>query len=280
MTTTWQDYGEGDCPLHQMFMWHETRGGNEHANRMKERTGPLRGATVHRQGGDVLIFPMRSVAPLRSGNNRCTPDPLQEQCRVCESTKEEHCVECSAMRRPDADHTADSATKARAVAPSWINPVVLRGHMGGPAVHECTDEDGKSNSEGSRRPLWCRARGVEFCFMISPSTYGYQMCYYIQSALHPTFSRPDWLASECKRSARAFDLVGRTEELDTFLAVVNGVFTNQAPLVYVHNPTDVTYKTAISKALAALKWPFDQCTCGDQLLYSSFCRQSSACVDR
>ena len=37
-----------------MFMWREKHGGNEGERRMKGRIEPLRGATVHRQGGDVF----------------------------------------------------------------------------------------------------------------------------------------------------------------------------------------------------------------------------------
>ena len=46
--------GGGGCRLHLMFMWREKHGGNEGERRMKGRIEPLRGATVHRQGGDVI----------------------------------------------------------------------------------------------------------------------------------------------------------------------------------------------------------------------------------
>ena len=105
---------------------------------------------------------------------------------------------------------------------------------------------------------------------------GFKMCYYLQYSHHPREERRSWLASQCQRLARAFDLVGRTEELGTFLAVVDGMFTNNEPQLEVENPTDRMYTSSISKAVAELKWSIhdeEQNLMGDELLYSSFCRQ-------
>ena len=66
------------------------------------------------------------------------------------------------------------------------------------------------------------------------------------------------------------------EELGTFLAVVDGMFTNNEPQLEVENPTDRMYTSSISKAVAELKWSIhdeEQNLMGDELLYSSFCRQ-------
>ena len=114
-----------------------------------------------------------------------------------------------------------------------------------------------------------KARGVA-------DSLGFKMCYYLQYSHHPREERRSWLASQCQRLARAFDLVGRTEELGTFLAVVDGMFTNNEPQLEVENPTDRTYKSSISKAVAELKWSIhdeEQNLMGDELLYSSFCCQ-------